>query len=125
MDTEFDFEAVKRMESAKKIRPAAVLSEDRSPGKEAAVIQGSAAEPYRVTLLGCTCPDYIRTRKPCKHMYRLFLDCGKLNLPVLKKKKDRTFSPNAEIQRYKKLYIDGEIDGDTYTKICSILAKAK
>lgn len=32
MDTEFDFESVKRMESARKIKPTAVLSEDLSPG---------------------------------------------------------------------------------------------
>lgn len=121
----YNFDAVKRIASAEKIKDSAVISEDRTPGQEAALIQGSAADPYRVTLAGCTCPDFARTGKPCKHMYKLAIDCGTLVMPKLKKKKDRTFDPAAEIERYKDLYVAGEIDADAYVKVCSALAKAK
>lgn len=125
MKTYFDFNAVKRIESAKKIKDEAILSEDLRPGSEAAVIQGSAEDPYQVTLTSCTCADFAITKKPCKHMYRLALDCGNMVLPTLKKKKDRTFNPTAEIERYKDLYNSGEIDANTFIKVCSALAKMK
>lgn len=120
-----DYYSVKRISAAQKIKDSAVLSEDLTPGQESAVIQGSAADPYQVTLESCTCPDFHRTGAPCKHMYKLMLDAGLLTLPVLKKKKDRTFDPVAEIKRYRDLYTAGEIDGDVYTKVCSVLEKTK
>lgn len=58
MDMNYDFNAVKRIESAKKIKETAILSEDLRPGHEAAVIQGSAADLYQVTLESCACPDF-------------------------------------------------------------------
>ncbi|MBP2649485.1 MAG: polymerase epsilon subunit-like 3-5 exonuclease [Firmicutes bacterium] len=32
---------------------------------------------YKVTLDACSCPDFTRRRKPCKHMYKLFFDIQK------------------------------------------------
>lgn len=125
MTMDYSFDAVKRIESARKIKDAAVLSEDLRPGSEAAVIQGSAADPYHVTLTSCTCPDFARTGKPCKHMYKLAIDCGALVTPKLKKKSERRFNAQAELERYKDLYTAGEIDGDVYSKIGSVLAKIK
>lgn len=37
----------------------------------AATYAGSGKTPYKITLDGCTCGDWIRYRKPCKHMFAL------------------------------------------------------
>lgn len=49
-----------------------------------AKIKGSADQPYTVTLNCCTCPDFERTQRPCKHMYRLALELGLLlSIPTM------------------------------------------
>lgn len=42
------------------------------------LVQGSAAEPYTVTLDSCTCKDFENNKQPCKHMYLLALELGLL-----------------------------------------------
>lgn len=121
----YDYNQVKRIESAKKLKDEQVLEEDLTPGNEHALIQGSNAEPYHVTLNDCTCVDFAAHKKPCKHMYRLALDAGILELPTCKKKSSRNIDTKAEIEHYKQLYIHGDIDGPSYAKICSVLAKVK
>lgn len=122
----YDYNQVKRIESAKKLKDEQVIDEDLTPGQEHALIQGSEPEPYHVTLNACSCIDFSARRKPCKHMYRLALDAGKLELPKTKKKKaSRNINIEAEIKHYKQLYISGDIDGPSYAKICSTLAKIK
>lgn len=64
---------VKRLQSALGIA-AKKITLDRENG--AAVIQGSGAEPYEVTLEKCTCADYSMRRQPCKHMIRLAVELG-------------------------------------------------
>lgn len=39
-------------------------------------IQGSGKKPYEVSLISCTCSDFTRRKKPCKHMYRLAMELG-------------------------------------------------
>lgn len=125
-DLHYDYNQVKRIESAKKLKDEQVLEEDLTPGNEHALIQGSDAEPYHVTLHDCTCVDFAAHNKPCKHMYRLALDAGINLIPELKKKKSsRNIDAEAEIEKYKTLYISGDLDGTSYTKLCSVLAKLK
>jgi hypothetical protein len=125
-DMHYDYNQVKRIESAKKLKDEQIVTEDLTPGKEHALIQGTEPEPYRVTLNTCSCFDFSAHGKPCKHMYRLALDAGRLELPAYKKRKSsRNIDKEAEIEHYKQLYISGDLDGSSYAKICSILAKTK
>lgn len=43
------------------------------------VFPGSGANPYRTTLISCTCGDFMRRRLPCKHIYRLAIELGIVN----------------------------------------------
>jgi len=42
---------------------------------------------YTVTLNSCTCPDYNKRKRPCKHMYRLAMAIGLIDPPRKVKKK--------------------------------------
>lgn len=47
------------------------------------VFQGSSKNPYETTLVSCTCFDYMQRLKrgramPCKHIYRLAMECNVL-----------------------------------------------
>lgn len=44
-------------------------------------IIGTKGEQYNVFLDHCSCPDYKRRQKPCKHMYRLALEIGIIDGP--------------------------------------------
>ena len=44
------------------------------------VFPSSSSGTYQVTATSCTCPDFIRRRKPCKHMYRLLDELGLCSL---------------------------------------------
>ncbi len=50
------------------------LSLDRD--SQTCQIQGSGKAPYNVSLVECTCSDFTRRKKPCKHMYRLAMELG-------------------------------------------------
>lgn len=39
-------------------------------------IHGASIEPYRVSLLHCSCKDFASRGLPCKHMYRVASDLG-------------------------------------------------
>ncbi|MCD8348789.1 MAG: SWIM zinc finger family protein [Lachnospiraceae bacterium] len=117
-----DYEQVKRIDAARKLKKD-ILSLDRDNG--VINIQGSAAEPYEATLYECTCPDFKIRQAPCKHIYCLALELGLLDdTPVYKKGKS-SFNAKAEIERYKDLYLTGEINADTYVKLCTVLGKIK
>lgn len=49
------------------------------PADISCTVAGVSGKEYRVTLDSCTCPDFTFRRKPCKHMYRLAIECGLLN----------------------------------------------
>lgn len=123
-DIHDDFEQVKRIEAGRKLGKKII---EINKDEEWAIIQGSSEQPYRATLRECTCADFaIRQGMfPCKHIYCLASELGLLDdLPVYKKSKSN-FNPKTEIEKYKDLYIQGQISADTYTKICSALAKVK
>ena len=71
-----------RMERACSIDPPTEI--DMLNGK--GVFKGSAKKPYETTLVSCTCTDYMRAVKrkhamPCKHIYRLAMECGAMEKP--------------------------------------------
>lgn len=41
---------------------------------------GSDGSIYYTTLCGCNCMDYSIRRLPCKHMYRLAIECSLINV---------------------------------------------
>lgn len=121
-DIHSDFEQVKRIESAKKLKKD-ILSIDTD--KKSIIIQGSSDTPYEATLYECTCTDFSIRKVPCKHMYCLAYELGLLNdLPVYKKKAS-SFRPSSELEKYRLLYESGDISADAYVKICAVLAKIK
>ena len=44
------------------------------------VFSSSSSGTYSVTTTSCTCPDFIKRQKPCKHMYRLLDELGLYSL---------------------------------------------
>ncbi len=61
---------IKRQESAKKAETTPKEIND-----DYAVFKGSEKD-YKTTLVSCTCVDFGRRKKPCKHMYRLAFELG-------------------------------------------------
>lgn len=115
-----DFEQVKRIESAKKIKPGEMSVDLDS---KTIRVQGSASEPYVATLSECTCADFQYRKAPCKHIYRLALELDLLKPLPKYNKKNKDFNAEAEIARYQSLYLDGKISADAYVKICTTLSK--
>ena len=68
-----DPEQIKRKEKAQK---SDVTPDKIDHERQFGLFQGSGKEPYETTLDDCTCGDFRRRRKPCKHMYRLALELG-------------------------------------------------
>ena len=115
-----DFEQVKRMESARKLKKD-IVEIDREAKRIR--IQGSAGKPYHSTLDKCDCMDFIKRNLPCKHIYCLAFELGEMDgLPVYRKGSG-DFDAKKEINKYKGLYLRGEISADAYVKICSALSK--
>ena len=48
--------------------------------KKTGVFPSSSSGTYYVSTVSCTCPDFIKRRKPCKHMYRLLDELGLYSL---------------------------------------------
>jgi len=48
---------------------------------QAAVFWGSGKNPYQTTLCSCTCMEFVRFKVPCKHIYRLAMELGIIDLP--------------------------------------------
>ena len=115
-----DLDQVQRIVASKeaKLRKGIVkLDRDR----EAMLIQGSGAEPYFTTLYACTCIDFDRRQQPCKHMYALADELGMLDdFPVCKKTK---LDKPAEAERYKKMFLAGDMKAEDYVRICKALWK--
>lgn len=91
-------------------------------------IVGSAAEPYRVTLSSCTCPDFKNNKKkqaPCLHIYRLASELNVLDLPVIdeaaKAAFDLEFSENLKI--WKNAFLDGRITAERYASLLEAFSK--
>ena len=50
-------------------------------GARMAWFVGSNGVKYTTSLIGCTCPDFKERSVPCKHMYKLAIECEITNLP--------------------------------------------
>lgn len=48
---------------------------------QTAVFYGSGKDPYQTSLSTCTCNDFSRRGLPCKHIYRLAMELGIVDLP--------------------------------------------
>ena len=72
-----DPEQVKRQKRAigKHCTPLSVNTYNKT-----GVFSSSSSGTYSVTTTSCTCPDFIKRRKPCKHMYRLLDELGLYSL---------------------------------------------
>lgn len=55
-------------------QPMAILSYNSESG--VAEIRGSGSDSYMTSLDECTCPDFDKRSKPCKHIYFLALQMG-------------------------------------------------
>lgn len=117
-----DFEQVKRIESSKKVEKEVVRFDE--PNKTL-IVKGSSPTPYEATLQECTCADFAIRQAPCKHIYCLAGKLGLLNSLPVYKKKGSSFDPKAEKDRYLSLYESGEINADTYVKLCTVLEKVR
>ncbi len=69
-----DSEQLKRQESARKAETT-----PKDIRENYAIFKGSKKD-YITTLAGCTCVDFNRRKKPCKHMYRLAFEVGAFSL---------------------------------------------
>lgn len=47
---------------------------------ETGVFYGSGKLPYQTSLAACTCNDFVKRKKPCKHIYRLAMELGIITL---------------------------------------------
>ena len=68
-----DTDEEKRLASAQqsKTTPTSIDREH-----ETGVFYGSGKDPYQTTLASCICNDFVRRKKPCKHVFRLAMELG-------------------------------------------------
>ena len=64
-----DTDEEKRLASAQQSKTSP-LSVDKE--HETGVFYGSGKEPYQTSLASCTCNDFVKRKKPCKHIFPLF-----------------------------------------------------
>lgn len=84
-----DIEQIKRYEKAV-ISNIKIISIDKD--NSTAKFEGSSGEIYNTTLSNCTCVDFFRRKRPCKHMYKLAIELGAINPDSKKWKKYSTYS---------------------------------
>ena len=65
---------IKRFEKSSSIVPVSI---DKDKGT--AEFLGSDGNIYNTTLESCDCMDFNMRQMPCKHMYRLAVECGIIN----------------------------------------------
>lgn len=68
-----DTDEEKRLASAQQSKTSP-LSVDKE--HETGVFYGSGKEPYQTSLASCTCNDFVKRKKPCKHIFRLAMELG-------------------------------------------------
>ena len=73
-----------QIERLRRAADVKIASYDKESG--IATVKGSTEEPYSVTLVSCTCGDYTRRGLPCKHIYRVAINHGDIDLLTLLKK---------------------------------------
>lgn len=68
-----DTDEEKRLASAQQSKTSP-LSVDKE--HETGVFYGSGKEPYQTSLASCACNDFVKRKKPCKHIFRLAMELG-------------------------------------------------
>ena len=68
-----DTDEEKRLAGAQQSKTSP-LSVDKE--HETGVFYGSGKEPYQTSLASCTCNDFVKRKKPCKHIFRLAMELG-------------------------------------------------
>ena len=90
-DLHHTVDQIKRFEKGlNKVSPFSLDLENQT-----AKFLGSNENTYNTTLSNCTCMDYNVRLLPCKHMYRLAVECGIIN---------PNESPWNEYKNYSKIY---------------------
>ena len=118
----FDPKQVTKIANALKIKDSDITLD---PNTKSALISGSGAEPYKVTLNDCTCGSF-KDRKPCKHMYCLAMKLGLFDGPPAKNPAaEKAFKKEipTEVDRYRKLYCEGAISAEKFAAIAKALEK--
>lgn len=92
--------AVKRIKSAQSAKLTPVKLD---PESFCASFQGGHGQ-YTTTLDSCTCIDFNRSKKPCKHIYRLAIELGLMDIDA-KSDKNAIVTPKA-----KRISLDETID---------------
>jgi hypothetical protein len=114
---------LKRICSARKISANKIVVDSSN---QTAIVYGSAATPYNVTLNHCDCGDFAVRGLPCKHIYRLALDLGFLSeLPAYSKELAKEVDFDKEIERYHALYVNGALSAENYVKLAETISKLK
>ena len=68
-----DADEEKRLASAQQSKTSPISIDKEH---ETGVFYGSGKEPYQTSLASCTCNDFVRRKKPCKHVFRLAMELG-------------------------------------------------
>lgn len=68
---------------ARMVRSKAVKLMGVDTVKLEAIALGSSGSSYNVTANSCTCGDFINRHMPCKHIYRLSVECKKADFGQL------------------------------------------
>lgn len=112
----------KRIVSAKKSENTP-LSIDKAAGT--ATFSGSHGI-YSTTLEMCKCGDFIRRNKPCKHIYRLAIECGLINVGTVSSDVKAIKAP-APTPSERKKALDRAVDllesytDEVQSKICEMM----
>ncbi len=91
---------------------------------QSAVMWGSGAHPYSVTLTSCTCPDFVHSYGPCKHIYRLASELGELpTLPIASVARQQAArnAADADLARWRAEFEDGTIPPKEYAALAAAL----
>lgn len=105
-------------------RAASVVLQNINSVAGTALAEGSGELPYEVSLESCTCGNFVGTRKPCKHMYRLAVELGLIeDVPKPNREAAKTFKESipSEIKKYEELYFSGAISAEKYAAVVKAL----
>lgn len=112
----FSYDQQKRLSSAQKSEtsPQSIDNE-----KQCAEFPSSGKKPYRTTLSSCTCPDFCRRKLPCKHIYRLAMQCGIIDAEFKSGKNKNTilaeaFSTSELVAEVEKLNDTAQVEMKTF-----------
>lgn len=78
--TEQDHQGKKQENAISKAQLSKTTPISVDSAAQTAVFWGSSKEPYQTSLSTCTCSEFIRFKVPCKHIYRLAMELGIVDL---------------------------------------------